>query len=350
MDTPKVLDFRSDTVTRPTRAMFHAMTASPLGDDVLGDDPTVKKLEAEAARIFGKQTALYVPSGTMGNLIAIGAQAGPGTEIIMEALAHSYNFEAAGVTRLWGVQPHPILGTRGAMDPADVAAAVRPDNMHIPPTSMITIENTHNFHGGAVIPIENIRAISEIAKENGLALHMDGARIMNASVASGVEPAEYAKYADTVQFCLSKGLGAPVGSVVVMPGKLEAKARRLRKMLGGAMRQAGVIAGAGLVGLTEMVGRLKDDHTNAKKLAHGLAGISGVVIDVRNVETNIVVFKLEDGFPGHAEVMERLGKAGLLITSMAGIKLRMVTHKDVDEADVKSALAILAEEIPKMRK
>jgi threonine aldolase len=346
----RILDFRSDTVTKPTKAMYKAMVESPLGDDVLGDDPTVQKLEAMASEIFDKEAAMYVPSGSMGNLISVGVQANRGDEVIMEAMSHTYNFEVAGTSAIWGIQARPILGIRGAMDPSEVRAAVRPESSHMPRTGLICVENTHNFHGGSVIPLENIRAIGKIARENGVKFHIDGARIFNASVASGVDVKEYAACADTVQFCLSKGLSSPVGSVVVGTAEFMKKARRIRKMIGGTLRQAGVLCGCGIVSLTEMVGRLKEDHANAKKLAKGLAEIKGVRINPADVETNIVVFTLEDNYPNHAAVIEQMKTKGLLLVTMAGVKLRMVTHKDVNSADVDAALEILAKELPALRK
>jgi threonine aldolase len=330
--------------------MYRAMAESPLGDDVLGDDPTVQELESVAAETFGTEAAVYVPSGTMGNLISIGVHAGAGDEVIMEERSHVYNFEAAGSARLWGVQMRTLSSDRGTMDPAEVAAAVRPDNIHSPHTGLICVENTHNFHGGAIVSFDNIKAISEIARNNGLKFHIDGARIMNASAATGVRPAEYAELADSLTFCLSKGLGAPVGSVIVGSKDFISGARRLRKVLGGAMRQAGVIAAAGVVALTEPLDHLAKDHRNARFLAKGLAGIDGVVIDVQEVETNIVMFRLEDGFPPYAEIMERLKTEGLLITSAAGLKLRMVTHRDVTTEDVEKALEILNRVIPESAK
>lgn len=346
----ELLDFRSDTVTRPDQAMYKAIVEAPLGDDVLGDEPTVQKLETAAAEIFNTEAALYVPSGSMGNLCCIGAQTSPGDEVIMEEYSHIYNFEAAGSTTVWSVQPRTLKSDRGAMDPEDVKAAVRPESLHLPRTRLICIENTHNFHGGAVVPIENIEAIGEIARENGLRLHIDGARIFNASIASGVKPQRYMELADSMSVCLSKGLGAPVGSVVVGKADFIDKCRRLRKTLGGGMRQAGVIAAAGLVALTENVRRLADDHANARTLAKGLAEIEGVIVYPESVDTNIVTFRLEDGFPSYEKVLDKLKENGLMIVTMAGLLLRAVTHKDVTAKDTEKAVEILQKTLPGLRK
>lgn len=338
----RALDFRSDTVTRPTPAMYEAMTSAPVGDDVHGDDPTVIKLESLAASMFGKDAALFVPSGVMGNLLALGVHSGKsGGEVIMEALSHTFNFEGGGASRVWGVQVRTIAGHRGAMEPDEVRDALREKTAHTVRTKVISIENTHNFHGGAVVPLENIKAIREIAQEHGIRLHIDGARIMNASAATSISVAEYATHADSLMFCLSKGLSAPVGSMLVGDAPFIAEARILRRMLGGGMRQAGVIAAAGIVALTEMVDRLEEDHLNAKKLATGLAKINGVLIDPEEVETNIVAFKLSDPHPPYGDVVEKLKTKGLLVVTMAGKLLRMVTHKDVSSTDVDAALGIL---------
>ncbi|MHC4660874.1 MAG: GntG family PLP-dependent aldolase [Planctomycetota bacterium] len=346
----KIFDFRSDTVTRPTEAMYRAMMESPIGDDVHRDDPTVLKLEALAAQKMGKEAALYVPSGIMGNILALGIHGAGGGEVIMESLSHTHNFEGGGCSRIWGLHVRTVYGRRGTMDPDDVKEAIKQKSAHTAKTRIISIENSHNFHGGAVIPLENIAAISGIARENDIRLHIDGARIMNASVASGKKPSEYAALADSVMFCLSKGLSAPVGSMLVGSKEFIEEARVTRRMIGGGMRQAGVIAAAGIVAITEMIDRLADDHENAAKLATGLAGIDGIVINPDNVETNIVVFELEKGFPSCVEVLNHLKKEGLLVTTMANKVLRMVTHKDVSAEDVDQALCILKDAIPRLGK
>ncbi|TET36013.1 MAG: aminotransferase class I/II-fold pyridoxal phosphate-dependent enzyme [Planctomycetota bacterium] len=343
-------NFISDTVTRPTEAMYKAMAESPVGDDVHGADPTVNRLEELAAEKVGKEAALYVPSGIMGNLLALGTHGSGGGEVIAEALCHIHNFEGGGCSRVWGLHVRTVLGERGAMDPDDVKAAVRKRTTHTGETKVILIENTHNFHGGAIIPLENIKAIRRISLENNARLHIDGARMMNACVATGIKPSEYAAQADSVMFCLSKGLSAPVGSMLTGSADFIAEARVTRRMIGGGMRQVGVIAAAGIVALTEMVDRLADDHANAKKLAEGLAEIDSVIIDPKDVETNIIIFRLKEGFPPYGEVVQNLKNNGLLISSMADKVLRMVTHKDVDAEDVDKALAILRNSLPEMQR
>ena len=264
-------DFRSDTVTRPTEKMRKAMAEAVVGDDVLGDDPTVQELERLAAETMGKEAALFCPSGTMANSIAVKMWTGPLEEVIVEERSHIYNMESTHMTFISGVTPRPVRSDRGAMDPKDVVAAVRKPNVHTPRTSLICLENTHNNLGGAVIPLDNFKAIRAVADEHGLKVHLDGARIFNASVASGVPVQEYAKQVDSVQFCLSKGLSAPVGSMLVAGRERIEFGRRLRKVLGGGMRQVGVLAAPGIIALTEMVDRLKDDHVRAKALARGIS-------------------------------------------------------------------------------
>ncbi len=331
-------DFRSDTVTRPTEAMRQAMAAAEVGDDVLGDDPTVQRLEARAAEMLGKDAALYVPSGTMGNAIAVKVWTQEGDEVIVEERSHIYNLEVAHLSMISRVLPRPVPSQRGAMDPERVERAIRKRGLHIPGTSLICLENTHNYCGGAVVPLENFRAIREVADRHGLKVHLDGARIFNAQVASGVPAREFARYVDSVMFCFSKGLGAPIGSILVGPKDFIEEARRVRKLLGGGMRQVGVIAAAALVALETMIDRLADDHRRAKRLAQGLAEIPGIALDPETVETNIVFFDIvAPGWTAPAFV-EAMKQHGVLCLAAGPQTIRMVTHKDVDDTDVERAI------------
>jgi len=335
-------DFRSDTVTRPTPEMRRAMAEAEVGDDVLGDDPTVNKLEELAAATMGKEAGLYVPSGTMGNSVALKAWTHELEEVIVEARSHVYNMESTSMTLVSRVMPRPLPSRRGAMDPADVAAAVRLPSVHTPQTSLICVENTHNNWSGAVLPLENLKALRGVADRHRLRLHMDGARIFNASTASGVPVKEYASYCDSVMFCLSKGLSAPVGSMLVGPRDFVAYGRRIRKALGGGMRQVGVLAAAGLLALTKMPARLHEDHERARRLANALAGLPGIKIDPADVETNIVIFDVDHPRLSVPALLEQMKEKGVWALSV-GVGIRMVTHKDVGDADVDRAIAALRE-------
>jgi len=335
-------DFRSDTVTRPTPEMRRAMAEAEVGDDVLGDDPTVNKLEELAAATMGKEAGLYVPSGTMGNSVALKAWTHELEEVIVEARSHVYNMESTSMTLVSRVMPRPLPSRRGAMDPADVAAAVRLPSVHTPQTSLICVENTHNNWSGAVLPLENLKALRGVADRHRLRLHMDGARIFNASTASGVPVKEYASYCDSVMFCLSKGLSAPVGSMLVGPRDFVAYGRRIRKALGGGMRQVGVLAAAGLLALTKMPARLHEDHERARRLANALAGLPGIKIDPADVETNIVIFDVDHPRLSVPALLERMKEKGVWALSV-GVGIRMVTHKDVGDADVDRAIAAFRE-------
>ena len=335
-------DFRSDTVTRPTEKMREAMAAAVVGDDVLGDDPTVQKLEGLAAEIMGKEAALFCPSGTMANSIAVKMWTGALEEVIVEERSHIYNMESTHMTFISGVTPRPVRSERGAMDPRDVVAAVRKPNVHTPQTTLVCLENTHNNWGGAVIPLENFKAIRKVADEHGLKVHLDGARIFNAGVASGVPVKEFANEVDSLQFCLSKGLAAPVGSMLVANRERIEFGRRLRKALGGGMRQVGVLAAPGIIALTEMVGRLKDDHVRAKTLAKGITGLPGIKIDPATVETDIIIFGFEHPTITVPAMLERMKEKGILALAVLG-GIRMVTHKDVGDEDVDRAIKAFRE-------
>ncbi|MCS7174215.1 low-specificity L-threonine aldolase [Pseudothermotoga sp.] len=334
-----MIDLRSDTVTKPTEEMRRAMAQAEVGDDVYGEDPTVNELERISAEMFGKEAALFVPSGTMGNQVSIMAHTQRGDEVILEADSHIFWYEVGALSVLSAVMPHPIKGRNGAMDPEDVRKAIRPKNIHFPRTSLIVIENTHNRSGGKVIPIENIKAIRNIAKEYDVSVHIDGARIFNASVASGIPVKEYAKYADSVMFCLSKGLCAPVGSLVVGEKQFIEKARKARKMLGGGMRQAGILAAAGIVALTKMVDRLKEDHDNAKFLATKLKEI-GYMVNPEEVETNMVILETSNLSVDASRFVKIMEENGILSNTISESSIRLVTHKDVSRKDIEEALNI----------
>ncbi|HPO83736.1 MAG TPA: low-specificity L-threonine aldolase [Coprothermobacter proteolyticus] len=337
------IDLRSDTVTLPTEEMRRAMAEAEVGDDVYGEDPTIQELESLAAKILGKEAALFVPSGTMGNQVSVMTHTQRGDEVIMEAESHVYYYEVGAMAVLSGVQACPVPGKRGVMDPDDVRRAIRErGNIHFPRTSLVVLENTHNRGGGKVLPLDNVKAISDIAHSNGLSVHMDGARIFNAQVASGIPASEYAKYADSVMFCLSKGLCAPVGSMVVGSKDFINKARKNRKMLGGGMRQAGVLAAAGIIALTKMVDRLQEDHDNAKLLAQKLQQL-GYGVDPEEVETNMVVVNVTPtGKDVHTMEME-LRSRGVLANANSPKTLRLVTHYGITKDDVMMAVDAFAD-------
>lgn len=344
VDAALRLDFRSDTITQPTPAMREAMKNAEVGDDVFGEDPKINALEAEAARLFEKAAGLFVTSGTQGNLLAQLSLTRPGDELIAEASSHIANSEVGGAARLGGLTLRPIIGKHGKITPDQVAATVRPENVHFARTTLLAIENTHNAAGGTVLTPDELAALTRTARERGLKVHVDGARIFNAAVALGIEPAELARNADTLTFCLSKGLSAPVGSVLVGSSSAIAEARRFRKMVGGGMRQAGVLAAAGLIALRDGVSRLGDDHRRARKLAQGLAGITGVQIDLATVQTNIVRFDVSGLGHTSASFAEALRERGVRVSGGSGAAgVRMVAHRHIEDASVDEALAAIAE-------
>ena len=336
------IDLRSDTVTRPTAAMREAMAAAEVGDDVYGEDPSVRSLEERCAELFGKEAALFVASGTMANQLALGVLARAGDEVICEAGAHCYSFEGGALAALWGVQARPVPGERGVLAPEAVEAAIRPDDDHFPRTRAVAIENTHNRGGGKAWPLAAVRAVAEVAARRGLHLYMDGARLMNAVVATGVSAGDYAAPTTLVSLCFSKGLGAPVGSVLAGPRELVREARRLRKRLGGGMRQAGILAAGALHALDHHVARLVEDHRHARRLGSLLAERAGAEL-VFPVETNLVFA----AFPGRRarELAVRLRAAGVLCNAEGSRPdvLRLVTHLDVSTGDVEEAARRIAE-------
>ncbi len=338
----EISDFRSDTVTRPTESMRRAMTEAVVGDDVLGDDPTVLKLEEIAAGLMGKEKALFVPSGTMGNSIAAKVWTRELEEVIVEARSHIFNMESTHLTFISRVTPRPLASRRGAMDPDEVEANIKKPSVHIPRTSLICVENSHNNWSGAVVPLENLKSLRAVASRHQVKIHLDGARIFNASTASGIPVKEYAVLADSVMFCLSKGLSAPVGSMLAGPGEFIDQARRVRKALGGGMRQAGVLAAPGIIALTEMIGRLGEDHARAKILAAALSQRPGIKLNPDEIETNIVIFKFSHPRISVSELLAELGKRRILaMATSAGI--RFVTHKDIDDEDLDRAITAFKE-------
>lgn len=328
-----MIDLRSDTVTKPTDTMRRATFEAEVGDDVYGEDPNINALEAEAASVLGKEAALFVTSGTQGNQIAALVHCQPGQEVILEADSHIILYEGAGISALAGVQPRTIKGERGAMNPAEVAGAIRGDDIHFPETGMIAIENTHNKAGGAVLPLDNMRAIYELAQENGIPVHLDGARLFNAAVATGEPASAFAQYTDTVQFCLSKGLGAPAGSIIAGSADFIKKARKWRKRLGGGMRQAGILAAPARVALREHITRLADDHRLAKQLATGLDQMPGLAV-TNQVETNIIMVDVSDSGLTNEEWINGLLEKDIRVGAMGTGLLRFVTHLDIHEDDI----------------
>lgn len=334
----RTIDLRSDTVTLPTGAMREAMRRAEVGDDVFGEDPTVNRLQELAARKLEKEAALFVASGTMGNLVALMAHTSRGDEMILEETSHIYNYEVAGMAALGGLLARPLKGTYGILDPEDVRSAIRSPNIHHPRSGLICLESTHNRGGGTFYPLETLRAIGDVAREAGLPVHLDGARIFNAAVASGVPAAQFAAHADSVAFCLSKGLSAPVGSLLVGSAHFIERARRFRKMVGGGMRQAGILAAAGIVALETMVERLKDDHENARLLAEGLAQLPGIEIDLKRVQTNIVIFDVHSPKISAPRLVQELDGEGIKLHLIAQDSIRAVTHRDIDREDILLAL------------
>jgi len=332
-----MIDLRSDTVTKPTEEMRKAMYHAEVGDDVYGEDPTVAKLEETAANVLGKEAALFVTSGTQGNQIAVLTHCRPSQEIILEAESHIFYYESGAVAALAGVQTRTIPSIRGAMDPRKVHEAIRGIDIHYPETGLICIENTHNRAGGAVVPVENMKEIYQVAKKHQVPVHMDGARLFNAAVAANVDVKEFAQYSDTVQFCLSKGLGAPIGSIIAGSKDFIQRAKVWRKRLGGGLRQVGVIAAPGLIALTKMKDRLAADHENARLLADGIRNIDGLAV-LNDVETNIVVVDVKELGLTADEFVVALKAEGVLSGSAGLSTVRLVTNLNVSANDIKLAI------------
>jgi threonine aldolase len=338
---PDLVDLRSDTVTKPSPGMRKAMAEAEVGDDVFHEDPSVNRLEETVAALFDKEAALYVASGTMANQLAIRAQTHHGDEIIMERTSHPFNSEAGALAALAGVQVNLIGGKQGIIDVEQIRAAVRTPNVHHAPTALICLENTHNRGGGSIWPLDKIRAIREFARSVSVPMHLDGARLMNACVATGLRPKDYAQYFDSCTLCLSKGLGAPVGSLVIGSKEFVTRAHRFRKQFGGGMRQAGILAAAGSYALEHNVERLAEDHLNAKRLARGIAEIDGLGIDANAVETNILYFHVRKPGLTVPMLLERLKSEGVLLLGTGPQSIRAVTHLDVSKEGMDRAVEVL---------
>jgi len=337
------VDLRSDTLTLPTPEMREAMARAEVGDDVWGEDPTVQRLEAAAAARLDKEAGLFVASGTMGNLVSVVAHTQAGQEVVLDLDSHIYNYEVAGSTIVGHVQMRPVKTERGFLTPEQVQESLRPANIHIPPTGLVCLENTHNRHGGTCCTPEQIAAVAAVAHAAGVPVHVDGARLFNAAVALRRDVREFTRPVDSVTFCLSKGLAAPVGSVVCGSAAFIERARRIRKMVGGGMRQAGILAAAGLLSLERMVDRLAEDHANARTLAEAVAVMPALAVDLASVQTNIVIVRVDRGDRPRSvaatdELVKGCAARKVKIHAMGPTAIRCVTHKDVDAEDVRRAV------------
>jgi len=337
----RFIDLRSDTVTLPTPKMRYAMYKAEVGDDVYGEDKTVNRLEEMAAEMMGKEAALFVTSGTQGNQIAVLTHTNRGDEIIVEENSHIFCYEVGGLGFLAGVQTRTLKGDRGCFNTTELENSIRSENIHFPKTGLICLENTHNRYGGVVIPLDDMERIYNLSRKYGIPVHLDGARIFNAATYLKCEAKDIAKYADSVMFCLSKGLCAPVGSLLVGSKEFIARARKLRKMLGGGMRQAGILAAAGIVALTEMVDRLEEDHKNARILAEGLLNISGIKIDMESVQTNMVMADIEGLGMDADTFVNKLLEKGIKVNSRDRKTIRFVTHYYVTTEDIFTTLSVI---------
>ena len=336
-----LIDLRSDTVTKPTLAMRQAITEAEVGDDVLGDDPTVKALERSTAELLGKDAAMFVPSGTMANQTAIRSHTQPGDEMLLDANAHIYWYEAGAPAALSGVSCRVLPGVRGVFSATQVRDALHAMDLHLPPTRLLALENTHNRGGGAIWPLQQLQEVCSVAREAGILTHLDGARLWNASVVTGIAEAEYASEFDSVSVCFSKGLGAPVGSALAGSVEFVERARRIRKQFGGGMRQAGIIAAGALYALTHHRERLADDHANAKQLAKGLSEIPGIRVNCDEVDTNMVYFDVERLLAAH--VVGRLKKLNVLVLPTGVNTIRAVTSLAIEDDDIARAVDAMRE-------
>jgi len=333
----KIIDLRSDTVTKPTESMLKAMMDAEVGDDVYREDPTVLRLERLAADMLNKEEALFVTSGTQGNQVAVLTHCHNGDEVILEADSHLFYYEGGAMAALAGVQTRTLTGNRGALDAAQVERAIREKNIHLPRTTLICMENTHNRAGGAVISPEQMKAVYDVAHAHGIPVHLDGARLFNGAVALGRDVAEFTQYTDSVQICLSKGLSAPIGSILAGPKDYIEEARWWRKKLGGGMRQAGYMAAPGIVALTEMVNRLDEDHRHARLLAEGLGKFP---LRVFPVDTNIVLFDTQETGMTALELLEKLSKEGIRATDFDRHVIRFTTHRHITEEDILDVIQV----------
>ncbi len=342
----KVVDLRSDTITRPTPSMRRAMADAEVGDDVFGEDPTVNRLEEMAAKRLNKPAALFVASGTMANLVSLLVHCGRGDEVILGDRSHTFFYEQGGSAGLGGIHPRTLPNKPdGTLGLQAMEEAIRPDNIHFPRTRLIVLENTHNRCSGNPLTLRYMKDVGEIARRNGVKVHVDGARIFNAAISLGVHASELVSEADSVSFCLSKGLAAPVGSLVCGNHDFIEEARRARKVLGGGMRQAGILAAAGIVALTEMTERLAEDHDNARRLAENLAGIEGLSVDPENVKTNIVYINIDHNDISSNDLAERLSREGVLLLPTGLRQMRAVTNYHITVDDVEYAVGVIRHEI-----
>jgi len=338
-----IVDLRSDTVTKPTADMRRAMAEAEVGDDVFGDDPTVNRLQARVATLFGRDAALFVPSGTMGNQVCLAAHTQPGDEVLFEAHAHIFDYEVAAAAVLSGILTHPIVGTRGVFSAEDVRSRIRPVDVHCARTRVVAVENTHNVSGGTIFPLDEIERIAAVCRERDLRFHLDGARIWNAHVATGIPLADYGQYFDSISVCFSKGLGCPVGSMVIGSAVLIERAHRIRKRFGGGMRQVGILAAAVLYALDHHVDRMATDHDNARYLATELCTLPGVEIDLEATQTNIVYLEVAGTGKTGADVEAELRRRDVLAIALGPTRLRCVTHLEVDRAGCEQAVAAFKE-------
>ena len=341
MSSEKPIDLRSDTVTKPSPEMRRAMAQAEVGDDVYGEDPTVNRLQELVAELLGKEAALFVASGTMGNQVAIRTHTQPGDEVVLDAEAHAFHYEAAAPAALSGVQLRTVAGERGHPTAEQIEPLIRPDNVHAPRTRLICMENTHNRASGSILPMRTLQGVSALARSRDLFMHLDGARLLNACVATGKPAEEYARHFDSVSICFSKGLGAPVGSTLAGSAEFIKGALRARKTFGGGMRQAGIIAAGAVYALEHNVERLAIDHHNARRLAEALAETPGIELDPTRVETNIVVWRVAEGPLSADDVKARLRDQGVLVSAFGGRLLRCVTHLDVTSEDIEGTIPII---------
>ena len=338
-----IIDLRSDTMTKPTVAMRQAMANAEVGDDTFGEDPTVNRLQEKLAAMLGKEAAVYVPSGSMSNQIGVRVHCGPGDEFLCEAGCHIYNYEQGAFAQLSGVVGRTVEGEYGVLRVEQLVDLIRPENIHLVHTKLVCLENTHNRGGGRVLPYDEVERISQWARKNGVAMHLDGARLFNAQVATGIKAAEWAKHFDTVSVCFSKGLGAPVGSALVGTREAMNRALRHRKLFGGTMRQAGVIAAGALYALENHIDRLAEDHANAKRLAAAIREIDGLELRPAEIDTNLVIYRVDPRLGAAPDFSARLKRRGLLISAFGGQMMRAVTYLGISPADIDRAAEILRE-------
>lgn len=346
----RIVDLRSDTVTLPTEEMLESIKTAKLGDDVYGEDSTVNRLEELSAKKMGKEAALLTTSGTQANLLGVMSQTNRGDEIILENDAHLYYYEVGAFSALGGLVPRMVTGKRGVFTPDDLRRVLRPSNIHFPPTSLVCIENTHNRAGGTIWTPSQTKAIFDFAKSMNLKVHLDGARIFNAAIAQNIDVRELTRYVDTLMFSLSKGLSAPIGSLLVGDHEVINRARRNRKMLGGGMRQAGIIAAPGIIAIEKMVDRLRDDHSNARILAQGLSKIQGITLDISAVQTNIVIYDVTSLGVNADSWVTKLTESGVKSGAHDSTRVRMVTHRGIEKEDIEYALQVVEKVANQLRK